>query len=37
MLVSIIAIIVLFLVAGFWLRYHKTTHTPATKPLASQQ
>ena len=31
MLASIIALIVVFLMAGFWLRYHKTAPTPSMK------
>ena len=31
MLASIIALIVVFLMAGFWLRYHKTAPTPSIK------
>ena len=31
MLASIIALIVVFLLAGFWLRYHKTAPTPSMK------
>lgn len=31
MLVSIVALIVIFLLAGFWLRYHKTAPTPSMK------
>ena len=38
MLASIIALIVVFLLAGFWLRYHKTAPTPSIKgtPVSSQ-
>ncbi len=38
MLVSIIALIVVFILAGFWLRYHKTAPTPSMKgtPISSQ-
>ncbi len=31
MLASIIALIVVFLLAGFWLRDHKTAPTPSMK------
>jgi hypothetical protein len=31
MLASIIALIVVFIVAAFWLRYHKTVPTPSIK------
>jgi len=31
MLASIIALIVVFLLAGFWLHYHKTAPTPSMK------
>ena len=31
MLASIVALIVVFLLAGFWLRYHKTVPTPSLK------
>lgn len=38
MLGAIIALIVFFLLAGFWLRYHKTAPTPSMKgtPVSSQ-
>lgn len=38
MLVSIIALIVVFILAGFWLRYHKTAPTPSMKgtPVSTQ-
>ncbi|HTM87242.1 MAG TPA: hypothetical protein VL155_03510, partial [Terriglobales bacterium] len=38
MLASMIALIVIFLLAGFWLRYHKTAPTPSIKgtPVSSQ-
>jgi hypothetical protein len=38
MLGSIIALIVVFVLAGFWLRYHKTAPTPSIKgtPISSQ-
>jgi len=29
MLASMIALIVVFVLAGFWLRYHKTAPTPS--------
>lgn len=31
MLASIVALIVVFILAGFWLRYHKTAPTPSMK------
>jgi len=38
MLASIFALIVIFILAGFWLRYHKTAPTPSMKgtPISSQ-
>ncbi|HET7750851.1 MAG TPA: hypothetical protein VFK81_15795 [Terriglobales bacterium] len=38
MLASIVALIVVFILAGFWLRYHKTAPTPSMKgtPISSQ-
>lgn len=39
MLASIVALIVVFILAGFWLRYHKTAPTPSMKgtPTAVQK
>ena len=38
MLASIVALIVIFILAGFWLRYHKTAPTPSMKgtPVSTQ-
>jgi len=38
MLASMIALIVVFVLAGFWLRYHKTAPTQSLKgtPISSQ-
>lgn len=37
-LASIVALIVVFILAGFWLRYHKTAPTPSMKgtPVSTQ-
>jgi len=36
LLASIIVLIVVFLMAGFWLRDHKTASTPKATPISNQ-